>query len=52
VTELDYEPPDPSVLERIRRALERHKRDRNRRDEQQQERAAERVLERFCDGKE
>jgi hypothetical protein len=51
VTEqLPYEPPDPAMVERIDKALQRHLRERNRRDTEQQERAADRVLERLCEG--
>lgn len=50
--QLPYEPPDPAMVERIDKALQRHLAERNRRDEQQQERAAERVLERLLGGKE
>lgn len=44
-----FEPPDPEMVERVARALQRHLAERNRRDEQQQEKAAERVLERLWD---
>lgn len=44
-------PPPPSEAERIRRALERHVAERNRADEERQEKAAERVLERLWDQK-
>jgi F0F1-type ATP synthase epsilon subunit len=49
---IPWQRPTDAETERIRRALERHKRERNSRDEQQQERAAERALERLWDGKE
>jgi hypothetical protein len=44
-----FEPPDPSVIERIRRALQRHLSERNKRDHEYEEKAAERVLERLWD---
>lgn len=49
---IPFEPPDPEMVARIEKARVRHLRERNRRDEQQQERAAERVLERLLGGKE
>ncbi|HEY5851959.1 MAG TPA: hypothetical protein VIT62_14490 [Lysobacter sp.] len=44
-----FEPPDPEMVERIDKALQRHLAERNRADKQQQHRAAERVLERLLD---
>lgn len=47
--QLPYEPPDPAMVERIDKALQRHLAERNRRDHEYEEKAAERVLERLWD---
>lgn len=47
--QLPYEPPDPEMVERVAQALQRHLRERNRRDHEYEEKAAERVLERLWD---
>lgn len=44
-----FEPPDPAMVERIDKALQRHLVERNRRDHEYEEKAAERVLERLWD---
>ena len=44
-----FEPPDPAMVERIDKALQRHLAERNKRDHEYEEKAAERVLERLWD---
>lgn len=46
---IPWQPPSDAETERIRRALERHVLERNKRDQEYEEKAAERVLERLWD---
>jgi hypothetical protein len=44
-----FEPPDPEMVARIEKARVRHLSERNKRDHEYEEKAAERVLERLWD---
>ena len=46
---IPWQPPSDAETERIRRAIERHLSERNKRDHEYEEKAAERVLERLCE---
>jgi hypothetical protein len=46
---IPWQPPSDAETERIRRAIKRHLSERNKRDHEYEEKAAERVLERLLD---
>ena len=46
---IPWQPPSDAETERIRRAIKRHLSERNKRDHEYEEKAAERVLERLWD---